>query len=80
MDLQLNNQIALITGSSKGIGAEIARKLSKAGYPVVINYLNSKDKAEAVLKDIEKNGGNGFIYQADVTQADQVEKMVLKTN
>jgi len=70
---------AIITGSSKGIGAEIARKLSKAGYPVVINYLNSKDKAEAVLKEIEKNGGNGFIYQADVTQADQVEKMVLKT-
>ena len=40
---------AVITGASKGIGAGIAYKLSQEGFPVVINYLHSKDKAEKVL-------------------------------
>ena len=77
--IKIKKNSAIITGSSKGIGAEIAKKLSRDGYSVVINYLNEKEKAEAVLEEIKKSGGNGFVYQADVTKAEQVEKMVSKT-
>ena len=70
---------AVITGASKGIGAGIAYKLSQEGFPVVINYLHSKDKAEKVLMKIKKNGGQGIIFQADVTNSDQVKEMFLKT-
>jgi len=70
---------AVITGASKGIGAGIAYKLSQEGFPVVINYLHSKEKAEKVLKKIKNNGGQGIIFQADVTNSDQVKEMFLKT-
>ena len=68
---------AVITGASKGIGAGIACKLSQEGFPVVINYVRSKDKAEKVLKKIKNNGGQGIIFQADVTNSDQVKEMFL---
>ena len=71
---------AIITGASKGIGAEIATKLAEDGFQVVINYLNSKEKAEQVLKKIVDKGGNGIIYQADVTDSNQVKKMSNKIN
>ena len=69
---------AIITGASKGIGAEIAQSLSKNGFPVIINYLKSKDKAEKVLKEIKGNGGDGIIYQADVADDAQVKAMFVK--
>ena len=75
---KLKKGVAIITGASRGIGAEIARKLSKDGFPVVINYLKSKDKAATVLKEIKNKGGDGIIYQADVTENIQVKKMFAK--
>ena len=75
---KVKKKVALITGASKGIGAEIAFKLAKDGFQVVINYFQSKEKAEKVLKRIVDDGGNGIIYQADVTDSYQVEKMFEK--
>jgi 3-oxoacyl-[acyl-carrier protein] reductase len=75
---KLKKGAAIITGASRGIGAEIARKLSKDGFPVVINYLKSKDKAESVLKEIKNKGGDGIVCQADVTEDTQVKKMFAK--
>ena len=76
---KIKKKVAIITGASKGIGAEIARKLSRDGFAVVINYFRNKNKAESVLKEIKNNGGDGLIYQADVTDEKQVKEMFEKT-
>ena len=77
MKISLKNQVALITGSSSGIGAGIAKSMSESGATVVINYPfeGAKPMADAVLKEITDNGGKGIAYQCDVSKEDQVIKM-----
>ncbi|MGM0602790.1 MAG: 3-oxoacyl-[acyl-carrier-protein] reductase [Bacillota bacterium] len=75
--IDLSGKKALITGSSRGIGAEIAKKLAEAGAEVVINYANSKDRAEKVKDYIEENGGKAHVLQADVSDYDEA-KMLIK--
>jgi len=76
MKLDLENKVILVTGASRGIGAAVAKALGANGATVIINYLNSRDKAEEVLHDISKSGGKGSIYQADVRDARSVQGMV----
>ena len=57
---------AIITGSSRGIGAATARRLAREGYAVTINYLTNHDLAAAVVQDIEDAGGRAILRQADV--------------
>ncbi len=76
MELGLKGKVILITGASKGIGAAIATALAYHGATVIINFFNSKEKAEKLLTLIKKNGGNGIIVQADVRDHDQVDRMV----
>ena len=77
MEISLKDQVAIITGSSSGIGAGIAQSMAEAGATVVINYPseNSLDKANAVLKEITDKGGKGIVYQCDVSKEDEVIKM-----
>ncbi len=77
MEISLKNQIALITGSSSGIGAGIAQALAEAGAIVVINYPSSgsEEKAKAILKEITDKGGKGMIYQCDVSKEEEVMNM-----
>ena len=67
--------IMLVTGGGRGIGASIARAAARDGWTVAVNYRNSKDKAEAVVEEIEANGGRALALQADVSQEDQVARM-----
>ena len=69
-------KIALVTGGAKGIGAAIVRELANAGYDVVINYLTSKEKAEALVKELSPLGVNVFSYQCDVSKEEEVDKMI----
>ena len=71
----LSGKVALITGASRGIGAAAAKRLAQWGASVVINYHRNRDRALEVLQEVEKEGGNGMIFQADVTQKKQVEDM-----
>lgn len=57
---------AIVTGSSRGIGAATARRLAREGYAVTINYLTNHDLAAAVVQDIEDAGGRAILRQADV--------------
>ena len=77
MEISLKNQVAVITGSSSGIGAGIAKSMSESGATVVINYPyeGALDQANAVLKEITDKGGKGIVCQCDVSKEDEVIKM-----
>ena len=70
---------ALITGSSRGIGAAIARRLAADGRPVIVNYRSMRDAAEAVVDSIDKSGGRAVAIQADVTDPAAVADLVRKS-
>jgi len=65
----------LITGASRGIGAAAAKRLAQGGASVVVNYLKSRDQAMEVLKAVENEGAGGMVWQADVTDRIQVDRM-----
>ena len=77
MEKKLQNQVAIITGGSSGIGTGVAIALADAGATVVVNHSSpgSKDNAQAVLDEIEQKGGKGIIYQCDVSDEEEVKKM-----
>ena len=76
MCIDLQGKVALVTGSSRGIGAAIARDLAAHDAAVVINYLDSKDKAEELRDSIIAAGGEAIAVQADVRDRGAVDKMV----
>lgn len=71
----LTGKIALVTGSSKGIGAEVAKQLAIAGASVIVNYANGKEDAAKVVENITENGGSAIAIQADVSKPDQVSTL-----
>jgi len=75
----LSNKVALITGSSRGIGAATARLFAKNGAAVVVNYVAAADAANAVVAEITQAGGKAIAIQADATDPDQVKELVSKT-
>jgi 3-oxoacyl-[acyl-carrier protein] reductase len=76
---KLNGRVAIVTGASKGIGAQIARTLAAAGASVVVNYAGSRDGAESVVSEIKAAGGNAIAVQADVSKAQDAQRLVAQT-
>lgn len=74
--MKFNGQSAIVTGASRGIGREIALKLASEGAKVVVNYSGSKEKAEAVVAEIEAHGGQAIVHQANVSNAEEVKGLV----
>ena len=67
MSKPLENKLALVTGSSRGIGAAIAIRLAAEGASVIVNYAASPARAEAVVSEIRKAGGYAEPVQADLS-------------
>lgn len=71
----MNDKVAIITGSSRGIGKACALKLASSGYKIVINYLKSKEQAEQVVDEIKALGTGAIAVQADVSQSKDVQNL-----
>ncbi|AMA09942.1 3-oxoacyl-[acyl-carrier-protein] reductase [Picosynechococcus sp. PCC 73109] len=76
---RLKDQVAIVTGASRGIGKATAIALATEGAKVVINYARSSAAAEALVAEIQAAGGEAIALQADVSQEDQVNDLVEKT-
>lgn len=76
---KLSGKVIIVTGGSRGIGAEIAKELAYHGAKVVINYNSSPDRALEVVGEIENFGGVAFASQADVADASQAKVLIEET-
>lgn len=72
----LTGKIALVTGASRGIGRQVAITLASYGATVIVNYNGSKEKAEAVVAEIQAGGGNAATYGCNVSDYTAVETMM----
>ena len=75
----LNGKVAVVTGASKGIGANIAKHLGAAGANVVVNYASSKEGADKVVDEITKRGGKAIAVQGDVAKKKDIERLFAET-
>ena len=75
----LEGKVALVTGGSRGIGAEIAKRLAGDGASVALTYSKGTDAASSVVREIERGGGKAIAFQADAADADAVRNAVQKT-
>ncbi|PKM89286.1 MAG: beta-ketoacyl-ACP reductase [Firmicutes bacterium HGW-Firmicutes-12] len=74
----LENQVALVTGASRGIGRQAALKLAGEGAKVIINYQGNDEAAKETLDLVCEMGGSGELAKADVTSSEQVEELIKK--
>ncbi|MBL3658973.1 SDR family NAD(P)-dependent oxidoreductase [Fulvivirga sediminis] len=73
--MKLKGKVAVITGSSKGIGAGIAKEFAREGASVVVNYSSSKEYADNVVDEITQNGGTAIAVQADISKIENIKSL-----
>jgi len=79
MQTDLSNKVAIVTGGARDIGRAIVLELAACGASVVVNYHSSADKANALVTEVTKNGGKAIAVRADVSNADDVKRLVAET-
>src|SRR5262245_20150937 len=75
MSKKLEGKVAVVTGASKGIGAEIARQLADEGAAVVVNDSSSKEGADRVVAEITGRGGKAVAVQANVAKEADIKRL-----
>src|SRR6201984_3833861 len=76
---KLAGKIAVVTGASKGIGADIAKQFAAEGAAVVVNYASSKEGADRVVDEIAKRGGKAIAVKANVARKAEIERLFSAT-
>ncbi|MEZ5402306.1 MAG: glucose 1-dehydrogenase [Bryobacteraceae bacterium] len=79
MNRKLQGKVAVVTGASKGIGAQIARRFAEEGAKVVVNYSRSKEAADKVVSDIKAAGGEAVALKADVRDREEIAGLFAET-
>lgn len=74
--MTFKDKVALVTGGGRDIGRSVSLRLAAEGAKVAINYCHDRESAEATAREIEAAGGVAAVFQADVSKADQVDKLV----
>lgn len=77
--IDLTGKVAVVTGSSRGIGAAIAIVLAQQGAKVIVNHRNSAESADAVRQTITDLGGEAAVIQADVSEFDDAQHLIKET-
>jgi NAD(P)-dependent dehydrogenase (short-subunit alcohol dehydrogenase family) len=77
--MKLEGKVAIVTGSSQGIGSGIALKFAEEGADVVVNYLKNDEKAETVADKIRNSGRQALVVRADASKSTDVNGLVQKT-
>jgi 3-oxoacyl-[acyl-carrier protein] reductase len=72
----LNEQIAVVTGASRGLGRAIAQRLAREGARVCVNYRNSGSEAESLVDEIQAAGGAAMAVRADIGDPAQIQFMI----
>ena len=75
---RLEGKVAVVTGASRGIGAEIAKTFAREGARVVVNYARNADSAADIVRGIEAAGGEAAMHRADVSKSEAVDAMIEK--
>src|SRR5437899_858912 len=76
---RLDGKVAVVTGDSNGIGADVAKPLAAKGAAVVVNYASSKEGADQVVDEITKRRGKAIAVQADVAKKKDIERLFTET-
>jgi len=76
---KLDGKVAIVTGSSRGIGKAIALEFARNGAKVVVNYFKSKEEAIKVVDEIKNIGTDAIAIMADVSDEKQVKKLFVET-
>lgn len=76
MATAMQDQVAIVTGASRGIGRAVALALAEAGAKVAVNYASSSTAADEVVQQIQAMGGEAIALQADVSQTEQVDALI----
>jgi acetoacetyl-CoA reductase len=72
----LKDKVAIVTGSSRGLGRAIARDFAEHGAKVALNYYQSREPAEELAKEIKKAGGECIVVQAGVAHPDECQALI----
>ena len=77
--MNLSERVAVVTGSSRGVGMETAKAIAGKGGAVVVNYRQSSDEAAGVVREIESGGGKVICVQADISVEADCQRLVRET-